>query len=197
MLRRPQGPLRPLVLCALVAALASACTGTHAVGDGSDGPQRGSLPQAGANQLLSVDKRIPAPDIHGETLDGRPLDIGSFKGKVVVVNFWASWCAPCRLESARLVQVAKDTAPLGVTFVGVDFKDTRSSARRFVEVHDVPYPSLFDQPGVVLTRLHKLVPQVPPSTMVLDRKGRIAALFIGGVTESQLSVPVRALARET
>jgi len=190
-------PLRPLVLCALAAALASACTGKHAVGDGSDGPQRGSLPQSGANQLLSIDKRIPAPDIHGETLDGQQLDIGSLKGKVVVVNFWASWCAPCRAESASLVRVAKDTAPLGVTFVGVDFKDTRSSARRFVEVHDVPYPSLFDQPGVVLTRLHKLVPQYPPSTIVLDRNSRIAALFVGAVTDAQLSESVHALARET
>jgi thiol-disulfide isomerase/thioredoxin len=185
------------LLCALVAALASACTGTHAVGDGSDGPQRNSLSQAQANQLLRVEDRIPAPSIHGQTLDGQALDIASLRGKVVVVNFWASWCAPCRAESARLVKVATDTAPLGVTFVGVDFKDERSAARRFVEVHDVPYPSLFDQPGVLLTRLRKLVPQYPPSTVILDRKGRIAALLVGGVTESQLSVPVRAVAQET
>ena len=190
-------PLRPLVLCAVVAALASACTGTHAVSDGSDGPQITGLSQSDTNRLLGVADRIPAPAIHGQTLDGQPLDLSSLKGKVVVVNFWASWCAPCRAESAKLVKVAQETAPLGVEFVGVDFKDERSAAKRFVEVHDVPYPSLFDQPGVVLTRLHKLVPQVPPSTMVLDRNGRIAALFIGGVTESQLSGPVRTLAQET
>jgi thiol-disulfide isomerase/thioredoxin len=188
--------LRPLVICAVVAALATGCTGKHAVSDGSDGPQRDSVSQRMANKLLSVDDRIPAPDIQGQTLDGQPLDIASLRGKVVVVNFWASWCAPCREESPRLVKVATDTAPLGVTFVGVDFKDTRSAAKRFVEVHGVPYPSLFDQPGVVLTRLRKLVPQYPPSTMILDRKGRIAALFIGGVTESGLADPVRTLAGE-
>jgi thiol-disulfide isomerase/thioredoxin len=185
------------VLCALLAALVSACTGKNAVSDGSSGPQRGSLPQPGANRLIAVGDRIPAPDIHGVTLDGSSLDLQSLQGKVVVVNFWASWCAPCRLESDRLVKVAKDTEPLGVSFVGVDFKDDRSAARRFVEVHDVPYPSLFDQPGVVLTRLRKLVPQYPPSTVVLDRNNRIAALFIGAVTEGQLSASVRTLARET
>jgi thiol-disulfide isomerase/thioredoxin len=190
-------PSRLLALCAVVAALGSACTGTKAVSDGSDGPQLRQLAQAGVNHLLAVEDRPPAPKMQGDTLTGEPLDIASLRGKVVVVNFWASWCAPCRAESARLVKVAKDTGPLGVEFVGIDFKDTRSGARRFVEVHDVPYPSLFDQPGVILTRLHRLVPQKPPSTMVLDRQGRIAALFIGGITEAQLAEPVRALARET
>jgi thiol-disulfide isomerase/thioredoxin len=185
-----------LALCAVVAALVSACTGKSAVSDGSGGPQLQGLGQKGVNHLLRVEDRIPAPDIHGETLDGKTLDLSSLRGKVIVVNFWASWCAPCRLESDRLVKVAKDSAPLGVSFVGVNFKDDRSAARRFVDVQAVPYPSLFDQPGVILTRLRKLVPQYPPSTMILDRSGRIAALFVGGVTESQLSEPVRALARE-
>jgi thiol-disulfide isomerase/thioredoxin len=180
----------------VLVALAGACTGKHAVSDGSGGPQRGGLAQPGANHLLRAADRIPAPAIHGETLDGQPLDVASLKGKVVVVNFWASWCAPCRAESPRLVKVANDTAPLGVTFLGIDFKDERSAARRFVEVHDVPYPSLFDQPGVVLTRLRKLVPQYPPSTVILDKRGRIAALFVGGVTEAGLAAPVRELAGE-
>jgi thiol-disulfide isomerase/thioredoxin len=190
-------PSRSLALCALLAALASACTGTHAVTDGSGGPQRGGLSQPGANHLLDVKDRIPAPAIHGETLDGKVMDLASLRGKVVVINFWASWCGPCREESQRLVKVATDTAPLGVAFVGVDFKDDRSAARRFAAVHDVPYPSLFDQPGVILTRLRKLVPQYPPSTVVLDRSGRIAALFVGAVTEAGLSGPVRDLAGET
>jgi thiol-disulfide isomerase/thioredoxin len=188
--------IRLLVPCAVLAALTSACTGKSAVADGSGGPQRGALSQAGTGRVLAVGDRLPAPGIHGVTLDGTSLDLASLKGKVVVVNFWASWCAPCREESPRLVKVAHDTAALGVSFVGVDFKDDRSNAQRFVDVHGVPYPSLFDQPGVILTRLHKLVPQFPPSTMLLDRSGRIAALFIGGVTESGLARSVQALAQE-
>jgi thiol-disulfide isomerase/thioredoxin len=177
--------------------LATGCAGTKAVGDGSDGPQLKTLGQSDANHLLDVADRVPAPTIRGETLDGSSLDLSAYRGKVVVLNFWASWCPPCRAESPTLVKVARDTAPLGVSFVGVNFKDERSAARRFDEVHDVPYPSLFDQPGVILTRLRRFVPQVPPSTLLLDRSGRIAALFSGGVTESDLAAPVRALAAET
>jgi peroxiredoxin len=190
-------PSRSFALCALLAALAGACTGKNAVSDGSDGPQRRAIGQAGANQVLSTDDRIPAPAMRGPTLDGNSLDVTTLRGKVVVVNFWAAWCAPCLRESASLVKVASDTAPLGVEFVGVDFKDDRSAARRFVDVHDVPYRSLFDQPGIILTRLHKLIPQVPPSTLILDRRGRIAALFIGPVTETQLSASVHTVATET
>jgi thiol-disulfide isomerase/thioredoxin len=181
----------------VAAALLTGCAGTKAVGDGSDGPQLKTLGQADANRLLAVADRVPAPAIRGETLEGNPIDLSTYRGKVVVLNFWASWCPPCRAESPSLVKVAQDTAPLGVAFVGVDFKDERSAARRFDEIHGVPYPSLFDQPGVVLTRLRRFVPQQPPSTLLLDRSGRIAALFSGGVTESELSGPVQALAHES
>jgi thiol-disulfide isomerase/thioredoxin len=189
-------PARLLALCVLTAAVLTGCSGKNAVSDGSGGPQLRGLAQADVNHLLRVGDRSPAPAIRGESLDGSQLDLATLRGKVVVVNFWASWCNPCRAESAGLVQVAKDTAALGVSFVGVNIKDERSAARRFDAVHAVPYPSIFDQPGVTLTRLHRLVPQYPPSTLLLDRAGRIAALFVGGVTESELSGPVRALAAE-
>ena len=188
--------MRLLVPGAVLAMIASACTGKSAVSDGSGGPQLGGVAQAGTGRVLPVADRVPEPGIHGQTLDGTSLTLAALRGKVVVLNFWASWCAPCRAESPALVRVAKDTAPLGVTFVGVDFKDDRSAARRFGDVYDVPYPSLFDQPGVILTRLRKLVPQRPPSTMILDRNGRIAALFIGAVTESGLARSVHAVAQE-
>ena len=172
------------------------CTGTNAVSDGSDGPQLKSL-DADSVGVLRVSDRIPAPTLRGETLDGGSLDVADLRGKVVVVNFWASWCPPCRAESPHLVKVAKDNAAKGVQFVGVNIKDDRSAAVRFDEVHDVPYPSLFDQPGVLLTRFRKFVPQVPPTTLLIDRQGRIAGLFRGGVTETELSGPVQALAGES
>jgi thiol-disulfide isomerase/thioredoxin len=189
-------PSRLLALCGLLAVLVAGCTGKHAVDDGTGGPQRDGLPQAQANKLLGPDDRFPAPALRGRSLSGADLDLGDLRGKVVVVNFWASWCSPCRAESPYLVKVAKETAPLGVDFVGVNIKDKLAPARRFVDVHEVPYPSIFDQPGITLTRLHRLIPQYPPSTMLIDKSGRIAALFVGGVTESELSGPVRELAAE-
>lgn len=190
-------PIRQLALCLLTASLLAGCTGTHAVSDGTSGPLLKTLPQGDANRVLRVADRVPAPVVRGETLNGQLLDLASMRGRVVVVNFWASWCPPCRAESAGLVEVAKDTAAQGVAFVGVNIKDDRSAARRFDQVHDVPYPSIYDQPGVILTRLHTLIPQEPPSTLLIDKAGRIAALFRGGVTASELSGPVQALAGES
>jgi thiol-disulfide isomerase/thioredoxin len=189
-------PARFLAACLLGTVVLTGCTGKNAVGNGTTGPLTKTLANPDANRLIQVGDRRPAPAIRGATLDGDPIDLASYRGKVVVLNFWASWCPPCRAESAGLVKVARDTAPLGVAFVGVNIKNDRSAALRFNEVHAVPYPSLYDEPGVVLTRLRRLVPQEPPSTLLLDRQGRIAALFIGGLTESELSGPVQALAGE-
>ncbi|MBK5307627.1 MAG: TlpA family protein disulfide reductase [Frankiaceae bacterium] len=190
-----RAPAGPIALCALTAALLSGCTGKNATTDGTSGPLLRTL--GDGNHILRVEDRIPAPTIRGVTLDGDSLDVRSLRGKVVVLNFWASWCAPCRAESPNLVKVATDNASNGVTFVGVNFKDDRGSARRFDDVHAVPYPSLFDQPGVILTRFRTLVPQQPPSTVLIDRSGRIAGIFRGGVTETELSGPVQALAAES
>lgn len=182
-------------LCAVVTSGLAGCTGTNAVTDGSSGPQLKQI-DTGSTGLLPIGERIPAPTLHGETLEGSDLDVSSLRGHVVVVNFWASWCPPCRAESPNLVQVANDTAAKGVRFVGVNIKDDRSAAKRFDETHDVPYPSLYDQPGVLLTRFRKFVPQVPPTTLLIDRQGRIAGLFRGGVTATELSGPVQSLAGE-
>ena len=191
----PRNLVLTAALCAVVSSGLAGCTGTSAVTDGSGGPQLKPI-DTGSTGLLRVGDRVPAPTLRGETLEGSGLDVSSLRGKVVVVNFWASWCPPCRAESPNLVRVANETAGKGVQFVGVNIKDDRSAAKRFDEVHDVPYPSLYDQPGVLLTRFRKFVPQVPPTTLLIDRQGRIAGLFRGGVTEAELSGSVQVLAGE-
>lgn len=187
-------PLRQLALCVLTTSVLTACAGTQT--DLPSGHLQQTLSDGNGSTLLDVGSRIPAPTIRGESLDGTELDLTSMRGKVLVLNFWASWCNPCRAESPTLVKVAQDNTARGVAFVGINIKDDRGAARRFDEVHGVPYPSLFDQPGVILTRLHKLIPQQPPSTLLIDKAGRIAGIFRGGVTESELSAPVQALASE-
>ncbi len=176
--------------------LLSGCAGTSgADASGATEYQFGRL-SSGANGLFPVADRRPAPALAGQTLQGQPLDTATMKGKVVVLNFWADWCAPCRAEAPFLDAVATRSASAGVQFVGVNVKNDRSSALSFERVSGTPYPSLYDQPGALLLRFRKIVPQTPPSTMLIDRQGRLAGIFNGGVTESELGSSVQALAAE-
>ena len=132
----------------------------------------------------------------GRTLDGVYLDLASLRGKVVVLNFWASWCAPCIAEAPNLNSVYAKTKASGVEFVGVDIKDDRTAAKSFQRNKHVLYPSLFDQDGLLLLKFRGQAPQSPPTTLIFDRQGRVAARFLQGVTENELLGPVQVLADE-
>lgn len=190
-------PRPALLASALAGALLAltGCSGGSATADGPTSPQL-KVVDAGEDRLIAVGDRRPAPALSGTTLEGERLDVSDYEGKVVVLNFWASWCPPCRAEAPNLIEVARATKASGVEFIGVNVKNARDEALAFERKQAVPYPSLHDQPGVLLTRFRKIVPQVPPTTLVLDRKGRIAGVFIGGVTTRELLVPVQALAAE-
>lgn len=191
----------PRRAAALAAGLAVALTLTACSGDAGAGgtPLSPTLKTIddGSGGLIAAADRTPAPSLTGPSLTGGPIDVGAMRGEVVVVNFWASWCAPCRAEAANLIAVAEQTEAQGVTFVGVNVKDERGNAEAFERSYGVPYASIYDQPGSLLTRFRRLVPQTPPTTLLLDREGRIAARFIGGVTEAELLAPVQALAAES
>ena len=187
------------MLAALVAApvLLAGCSGTSAVAASGAGDYQFGRLATGPDGLFPAGERGPAPELVGETLQGEPLDVGSLRGDVVVLNFWADWCGPCRAEAPFLNAVAERTKDEGVRFVGVNVKDDRNAALAFERVREVTYRSIYDQPGVLLTRFRKVVPQTPPSTLLLDRQGRVAGIFNGGVTEEQLAGPVLTLARES
>lgn len=191
---RMRRSLLPVVLCCV---LATACTGqTNSDNEAGSGPQQLFIGGLSTGVFIQAD-RDPSPVLSGTTLEGANLNVSDLRGRVVVLNFWASWCAPCRAEARNLNAVYTATKASGVEFVGVNFHDERSSALSMERVKNVEYPSIFDPEGKILLAFRGLAPQLPPTTIILDRQGRIAARFVGAVTETQLSGPVQVLAKET
>ncbi len=186
-----------LLLTATV-LLAGCATGTEA-STGGDAPTEGSGFVAGDGSIVVLDEaqRTPAPDLVGETLDGETFRLADHLGEVVVLNVWASWCAPCRAEAPVLAQVSGDLADQGVLFVGLDTRDSDASARGFVERFDIPYPNVLDRDGrLQLLFSNSLPPQAIPSTVVIDRQGRVAGRILGKASESTLLALVEPLIAE-
>jgi thiol-disulfide isomerase/thioredoxin len=170
----------------VAAALLSGCgSNGSSSGDGSAGFVAGD----GSVQVLAASSRTAAPAITGTTLTGARLDVASLRGKVVVLNYWASWCSPCREEAAALQRAYDATRSTGVAFVGVvaGGKDSIPNALAFTKRFDVPYPSIYDGDNAVLLNLAgTLPPAAVPSTLVLDKQGRVAARTLGPVDYSGL-----------
>ena len=136
------------------------------------------------DDALADGRRVPAPALTLPRLASEAsASLRDYRGRVVVLNFWASWCAPCRDESPLLQRWHERIRSRGGTVVGVNVLDVRSDASAFVEEHGLTYPMLRDGSsdsgeafGVVGY----------PETFVIDRRGRIAAVTRGPVDESDL-----------
>jgi len=182
-------PRRPAVLGAgaLVAALLLSACGSG----GTSGGGGGTNFVLGKDGISTAEKgeRAQVPDLSGETVAGKQLDVASFKGKIVVLNVWGSWCAPCRAEAPNFEKVSKDLQGKGVQFVGINVADPQvRSALAFEEQYGVTYPSLYDPSSKLILRFRKgtLNPQAIPSTLVVDREGKIAARSLAALSESKL-----------
>jgi len=154
------------------------------------------LATPGVLSLAAPDQRLPGPRLRGELLDGTSFDSGSWAGDIVVVNFWGSWCPPCRAETPDLVRVANAIRDQGVRFLGVDVRDNRASAQAFVRDYGVPYPSIFDTDNQTLLAFRGLPPNAVPTTFLIDRRGRIAARALGRIDEAQLTAALTTLRQE-
>nr|WP_250029256.1 TlpA disulfide reductase family protein [Actinoplanes maris] len=140
------------------------------------------------------DQRTPVKPVSGELLDGGAYDLSQDKGKVVVVNFWGSWCAPCRAEADDLENTFQATKDKGVTFLGVNSRDDKDAAREF-ERGRVTYPSLYDFDGKVGLQFD-VTQMSTPATLIIDRQGRIAVALRQATTETQLKPLVERVAAE-
>jgi thiol-disulfide isomerase/thioredoxin len=146
----------------------------------------------GSSTYYLAGHRTVAPVVSGTTLSGRPLNLSSYRGKIVVLNFWGSWCAPCRKEAPTLAVLSEQYQAKNVQFVGVDIRDQASAANAFVQNFGISYPSFNDPADEIALDFHGAVsPAAIPSTLVLDQEGRIAGRVIGetsyGTLNSMLS----------
>ncbi|MGA5818736.1 TlpA family protein disulfide reductase [Kitasatospora sp. NPDC094028] len=185
---------RPRVAAAAAATAAAAalaltgCSSAGASGSGAD--QVGFVTVKGTNvSKAEPGHRQDAPDISGETLEGSQVKLSDYRGKVVVLNVWGSWCGPCRGEADDLQRVWTKYKDQGVQFLGINTRDSdKTNAVRFEQEKGVTYPSIFDPAGTQLLRFPKgsLNPQSIPTTLIVDRDGKLAARAIGGTVDDAL-----------
>lgn len=162
------------------------------------GNGQGFVSSDGSAQVLDAADRPAMPELSGTTLDGEEVALSDFAGQVVVVNLWASWCAPCRAEAPSLQAVYDDQRGDGVRFIGINTRDDEDAARAFQQNFAVTYPSLDDQGGQLELLVADVVPLAGiPWTVVVDRDGRVAARVLGEVTYTQLSELVADVAAES
>jgi thiol-disulfide isomerase/thioredoxin len=180
-------------LTAAGVVLAGCSAGGGAAGQGND-----TRYVAGDGKTIVFTKadRKAAPAIDESTLDGGRFDLAAQRGHVVVVNFWASWCAPCRAEAADLEAIHRSTKDSGVAFVGVDSRDQKDAANAFIAGR-LTYPSLFDPAGRIALRFSDVPPNTFPATLVVDRDGKVAAVIRRAVEQGALTELVRQIGAET
>ena len=170
--------VKRLAMCMMGALAVSAVLGAC----GRDLPPSALV---GASSIPAADRQT-MPPISGPTLTGEALDLTSLRGKVVVLNSWASWCGPCADEAPQIAKFRASADPATVAVVGLDVSDKSGDAKDFVAKYGITYPSIVDPEGALLATVPGVPPAALPSTVIIDADGRIAGRVIGATTAQQL-----------
>jgi peroxiredoxin len=175
--------------------LAGCSTGESAV-DVNNGGEFRFVAGTPAGEVIPADERASAPEFSGTLLDGGAFTSTDLSGDVAVLNFWGSWCAPCRVETPEFQELYTEVADQGVQFLGLNVKDQQQFAEAFVTSKGVTFPSLFDPKGQVALAFRDYPADAIPSTIVLDRASRVAAVYTGEVRQDDLRTVLAQLTGE-
>lgn len=137
--------------------------------------------------------RGPAPDFTLNGFDGRIVTLSELRGNIVVINFWASWCLPCREEADYLEQTWRKYQDQGVVFIGVGYADTEKEARAYIEEFDITYLNGPDL-GTRISKAYNI--QGIPETFFIDRDGELQGVHIGPLFYPQLDERIDELINE-
>lgn len=166
----------------------SGCTVSSASdGQAGDGSDTGFVTGKSLTRV-PPEERSRAPMLTGPAVEGdKTISTADYPGKIIVINVWGSWCAPCRKEAPDLAQASRDTKEIA-QFIGLNVRDQdKAQAQAFDRVFKMPYPSIYDPDGSMLVRFSgELPPNAIPTTLIIDRKGRIAIRVIGIITRKSL-----------
>ncbi|WNV75013.1 TlpA disulfide reductase family protein [Geodermatophilus sp. DSM 44513] len=189
--------MRRVLLGALAGALLlTGCTSGDGAVDVANGGEFRFVQGTPSGEVIPLAERAAAPEFSGETLDGAPFDSTELDGGIAVLNFWGSWCAPCRVESPEFQEVYAEVRDRGVQFLGVNVKDTDQLARAFEDSFGIEFPSLYDPRGEVALAFRDYPANAIPSTVVLDAQGRVAAVYTGAVQQEDLRAVLDLLTAE-
>jgi thiol-disulfide isomerase/thioredoxin len=184
-------------LAATAVALTGCTTGDDAVVSGSSF----SFVAPGGQSDIYYDEgqRQELPEVAGEDLfdPGERIAASDYEGKVLVINLWGQWCGPCRTEAPEMQKLYEETKDDGVVVLGIDVRDhDRSAPQDFMRDRGLTYPSIYDPSGRSLINLSGYPRSVVPSTIVVDRQGRVAAVFLRELLASDLRPLVDRLVAE-
>lgn len=168
--------------------LLAGCTSEPFATDYGDGGNKNYVAGDGSVLEIAPDRRGEPIVFEGQTDAGLPVSSDDYAGQVLVVNFWAGFCAPCRVEAPELEKLNQKWGDKGAAFLGVNTYDEAESALAFARTYGVTYPSVIDvkSGAVQLAFAGAVAPSALPTTIVLDREGRIAARILGQIQATSI-----------
>jgi thiol-disulfide isomerase/thioredoxin len=196
--RSASGVAAGAVLAAVTALATTGCAG-GAIGESTAASNGKSFVAGSYDTTIYARGSGPiSPDVNGTTLTGQKLALADYRGDMVVLNFWGSWCGPCRQEAPALAALARHFRSRGVRFLGVDIRDSPAAANAFERSFQISYPSLNDPGDEIALAFQSTVPPAGiPTTLVIGRTGRVAARIVGQVTYSALDRLIADVSAET
>ncbi len=193
--------MKGLALLLIVATLLSACASVVDVAPSLSGamprPDPGNTPPSAQSRRAGESLEAQAvagmaPDFTLRTLDGKQVTLSDLRGRPVLINFWATWCPPCRLEMPAMQRVYERHKDEGLVILAVNYRETEEQVRPFVEELGLTFSILLDRDGNVANQYRVLG---LPTTYFVDRTGRVRQVRVGAMSEDFMETNVQELLR--